>query len=186
MNLYYLKVPSSAVGNTDHPSNRATTALAEMLYADLDQTLNGIIDLPDPDLWHEICNKASFLFCNYQIHNNLSFGEMSLLYTRLTDIDTAIGKHIDHHEQGDGYFRFSTFLLPGISVYWLGQYVFPDLAPFIVDPYSASVIWKLDIIGHLEAAIEILEEGIEEKDTTLQLDIKLINLVINDTKNYEG
>lgn len=162
--------------------------LAEMLYSDIDHSLTDLGDkIPDPDVWHDICNKASFLFCNWLLHNNLSLGELSMLHQTITNLDSRIGAHID--DGAEGYFRFYTFLQPGFSVYWLGQY-FAGIAGFMVDPTSADDKWKSDIIRHIECAKEIIEEGIGIKepdiDLPLELGVKLLDIVQRDITDYKG
>lgn len=128
--------------------------IGELLYADLDKTLNYTMsENIDPIAWASLCATYAFWVCNYSFSNNQSAGELSDIWQRMVDLDQLIAAR----EDASDFQRLETFLYPGFSIKSLGDFAY-GRTHFLTDPATSSRAFLDNVIGSYEGAIETLED----------------------------
>jgi hypothetical protein len=125
--------------------NHMPTALAEVIYGNIDRAINdmAVRDNIDEDEWEYASELLAFLICNWPVSRNLSMGEMSGLIEGMSNI------RLSHPDLKP----LDRFLFNGVTEDSALK-CFSGLTPSIYSKYDGLN----EVTFHLSATTEIMEE----------------------------
>jgi hypothetical protein len=132
--------------------NNMPTALAEAIFADIDQLVNDLSPRAyiSPEDWDYAAELLAFLVCNYGVNRNLSNGDVSMLLNSMHNL----------HEEHPDLKPLDRYFYDGVTEESALKY-FSGLAPTLFLRYDGLNT----AMFHLNAATEILEEYWSYDDT---------------------